>query len=140
MLTSSDIKQALHEAGLEVYRTEGQTVHVAERVRENLILDAGVRISTEPLAVTFLAEASKSQFPGEDDDALFERARALGHAALGRGFVEKATRVAPMEDPSHPTLVLDERYQIVFTKRVEGIEAAIAEVRFALTLSRQAER
>src|SRR5690606_10767504 len=58
MPTSSEIKRALREAGIEIYRTRGSIVHIAERVRENLIMDAGVRID-ESLRVTFYVRAER---------------------------------------------------------------------------------
>jgi hypothetical protein len=152
MLTSSDIKRALRDAGLEVYRAQGNSIHVAERVRENLILDSGIRIvidhgeadeagpASHRLVVTFVAEAPRSQFPSDERDALFERARRLGSRAIGRGFVEDQERVSPVEDPSDAARVLDERFQVAFTKQVGSIEAALEEVRFALSLSRSVER
>ena len=154
MLTSSDIKRALRNAGLEVYRAQGNAIHVAERVRENLILDSGIRIvidgrgeadaaraaSSHRLVVTFVAEAPRSQFPGDEREALFERARRLAREALDRGFVEEAERVAPVEDPSDAARILDERFQVAFAKQVASIEAALEEVRFALSLSRSVER
>lgn len=145
MLTSSDIKRALREAGIEIYRAKENAVHVAERVRENLILDSGVRIVLEAavehrLAVTFVAEAPRSQFPGDEGETLFERARRLGSGAVDRGFVEASTRVTPVEDPSDAARVLDERFQVAFTKRVASLEAALEEVRFALSLPRSVER
>lgn len=140
MLTSSDIKRALRNAGLEVYRAQENAVHVADRVRENLILDSGIRVVVTPLAVTFVAEAPRSQFPGDERETLFERARQLGRGALERGFVEAETRIAPVEDPSDAARVLDERFQVAFAKEVASLDAAVEEVRFALSLPRSAER
>jgi hypothetical protein len=43
-LTVQELKKAIQQAGLEVYRTRGNEVHLAERPRENLIMDAGVSV------------------------------------------------------------------------------------------------
>jgi hypothetical protein len=45
-----------------------------------------------------------------------------------------------VEDPSDAARVLDERFQVAFAKRVASLEAALEEVRFALSLSRSVER
>jgi hypothetical protein len=139
MPTSAEIKRALREAGIEVYRTRGSVVHVAERVRENLIMDAGVRID-ESLRVSFYARAEQRDFPGEDDDALYERARKLATPAVERGFQEERTFVTELEDPGDPERTLDRWFQVQFDKSLESLEDAIAEVRFACDLDRQAKR
>lgn len=40
--TATELKKALQQAGFDVYRARGDEVHLAERPRENLILEAGV--------------------------------------------------------------------------------------------------
>jgi hypothetical protein len=139
MPTSSDIKRALRKAGLEIYRTRGNVVHVAERVRENLIMDAGVRID-QTYRVTFYVRAEKRDFPGEDDAALFDRARQLAAPALERGFEEQRTFVTELEDPSDPERKLDHWYQVQLEKVAGSIELAIEEIRFACALQKQAKR
>jgi len=135
-----DLKRALREGGLEVYRTEGTVVHLADRVRENLIMDAHVRISSETFTVTFDARADRSTFPGESDEDLHRRARALGAPALERGFVERRTFVTEVPDPSNPDLVLEHWYQVEFDKEASGLDAAIEEARFAVSLDKTAAR
>lgn len=139
MPTSSEIKRALRDAGLEVYQTRGSVVHVAERVRENLIMDAGVRVD-ESLRITFYVRAEQRDFPGEDDEALFERARALALAAVERGFSEQRTFVTDLEDPGNADRSLDHWFQVHFDKTTDTLESAIEEVRFACSLVKQAER
>lgn len=139
MPTSSEIKRALREAGFEIYRTRGSVVHVAERVRENLIMDSGVRLD-DGLRITFYARAEKRDFPGEDALELFERARELGAAALLRGFSEERTLVTDLEDPSDAERTLDQWYQVQFAKTADTLELALEEVRFACGLVKQAER
>jgi hypothetical protein len=143
MLTTTDIKTALREAGFEVYRTEGEEVHVAERPRENLIMDSGVRVrggEGKGLTVAFLVRAERSTFPREATDDLFARARSLGEAALGRGYTEGANFVSDMPDPGDPAHSLDSWCQVEFCKAVEDLAAAMGEVRFAASLEKVAER
>ncbi len=139
MPTSTEIKRALREAGIEVYRTRGDVVHVAERVRENLIMDAGVRVDVA-LSVSFYVRAEQRDFPGEDADVLFDRARALAAGAAERGFEEQRTFVTDLEDPSDPSRTLDQWFQVQFDKTHETLEEALDNVRFACDLRKQAQR
>src|SRR5262249_41968999 len=41
-VTPSELKKQLIAAGLEIFRVQGNRVHLADRVRENLIMDGGV--------------------------------------------------------------------------------------------------
>src|SRR5436190_15279466 len=85
MPTPSDIKKALVKAGFEVYQTRGDVVHVAERVRENLLMDSGIRVHSSTPTVRFVVRAQKNDFPGDAEDSLFQRARLLADSAVGRG-------------------------------------------------------
>ena len=57
MSSALDIKRALKDAGLEVYRTRGDVVQLAERVRENLLMDAQIFVRA-PAAPTCTTPAS----------------------------------------------------------------------------------
>lgn len=140
MLPTADIKRALRGAGFEVYRTRGQEVHLAERVRENLIMDAGIRVRGDDPCVYFYARAERSTFPGVNDDELFERARNCGSAALARGYEVGRTFVTHVTDPGDADHTLDSWYQVQFEKQVTSIEVALEEVRFAFGLSKTAKR
>jgi hypothetical protein len=140
MPSTSDLKRALRDAGLEVYRTEGDTVHLAERVRENLIMDANVRVGLEGPTVSFYVRADRSLFPGESDDQLHDRARTLGQSAIERGFSERRAFVTDVPDPSDPDKVLEHWYQVEFDKTLDSVDAAVEEARFALSLDKTASR
>jgi hypothetical protein len=140
MLTSSDVKKALRAAGLEVYRTSGAAVHVADRVRENLIMDAGIHVDGERGMVVFLVRAQQSDFPGDDDLALHGRARALAEAALGRGFAEARSFVTDVTDPGDPDRVLDHWFEVQYEKVVASPDEAVDEVRFVFGLKKTVTR
>lgn len=67
-MNPTDLKKALRSEGFVIYRTLGEHIALAERVRENLILDSGVRVratgatptdgatSTFEVTITFRAE------------------------------------------------------------------------------------
>jgi hypothetical protein len=134
------MKRALKEAGFEVYRTQGDVIHVAERVRENLIMDSGIRVGGNHLAVSFYARAEQRDFPGEDEAALLARARKLGAPALARGYREARAFVTRVPDPGDPDRTLDHWYQVQFEKVVDDVDGAIAEVRFAHGLTKAVRR
>ena len=140
MPTPSEIKQALLNAGFEIYQTRGDVVHLAERVRENLLMDSGIRVHTAQLGIVFTVRAQQSDFPGDTRDLLFERARRLGEIATARGFCETETRVTPILDPGDGTRTLDTCYEVSFRKDVSDVTAALEELRFALLLEKQASR
>jgi hypothetical protein len=139
MPSSIDIKRALREAGFEVYRTDGAVVHIAERVRENLIMDSGVRLDNA-LGIGFYARAERHDFPGDRDEVLYERARSMGASAENRGFTVQRMFTTVMTDPGDASRTLDVWFQVHFEKRADTLEKAIEEVRFAFALPKQARR
>lgn len=140
-MTPQQLKKALLQAGLEVYRTLGDEIVLADRPRENLILDSGVRVRT-PLNGTFrlrlLFRAEQSAFSSDGPERLFERARELSASALEHGFSELGTQVTPMKDPADPERTLDTFYEVIYTRDVATIEEACDEARFALALEKNA--
>jgi hypothetical protein len=140
MLNLAEIKRALQKAGLEVYQIRGDVVHVAERPRENLILDSAIRIYASRDAVGFIVRAPRSEFPDESDEALFARARMSAGRALDRGYREIAAYVTRVPDPGHPEATIDTWCEVSFEKAAQDIDAAVDEVRFAYTLERALQR
>src|SRR5947207_651583 len=118
MPTPNEIKQALQKAGFEIYQTRGDVVHLAERVRENLLMDSGIRVHAARPMVVFSVRAQRNDFPGDGDDALFERARLLAAPAVARGFREASTRVTPVLDPGDAGRTLDTWCEVLFEKDV----------------------
>jgi hypothetical protein len=138
--TPQQLKKALVGAGFQVFRTLGDEIVLAERVRENLIMDSGVRLRAgEILQVRVVFKAQRGHFPGEDDDRLFARARGLAERAKSNGFAEVATTVAPVADPSDAERTLDTFFEVVCAKDAASLETAVDELRFALSLERTCE-
>ena len=112
---------------------------LAERPRENLILDSGVRLRAgAALEVRMVVRAQRADFPNDEDAQLFQRARGIGARAVAAGFAEvdaTATRVA---DPGDPARTLDTFYEVTFAKAVESVAEAVTELRFVLALEKRA--
>ncbi len=135
----TEIRKALIAAGFELYRTRGDEVQVADRVRDNLIMDSGVSVKAKgSLTVKVVVRAQRSDFPSEGAATLFERARQLAAGAVSRGFVETATLTNPMQDPADPARTLDTWYEVCFEKPVASLEEAMTEVGFALKVEKLA--
>lgn len=147
-LSPQDLKKALVAAGLEVYRTTGDEVVLADRVRENLIMDSGVRVrASAPMEVSVVLRVRRAHFPNEAENALFDHVRGLGATVVEKGFAERETRVTPVSDPADSGRLLDTFYEVVFVQTLgsgEGPvdvlgEKAIEIVRVALEVAKSAE-
>ena len=133
------MKRALIEAGFEVFRTRGDEILLAERPRENLIMDSGVRLRLSgPLEVLVVFRAQKADFPNEDESHLFGRVRQLAGTTLPVGFSEKGVAVARVEDPGDPTRTLDVFYEITYSKSAPRLTEALPDLRRALTMEKRA--
>lgn len=140
-MTPQQLKKALIAAGFEVFRTLGEDVVLADRVRENLIMDSGVRLrSGSAMAVKVVLRAQRADFPGDDEPALFDRVRALAEPAIARGFNEIAAAATRVTDPADQERTLDTFYEVTFAKEVAGLDAAVGELRFALQLDKTVKR
>jgi hypothetical protein len=136
-LTPSEVKKALAQAGFLVFRTQGDDVILAERVRENLIMDSGVRLRAgSPLFVRVILRAQRGDFPSEEEERLFERVNRLAEPAKAKGFVEVERNVAPVADPGDPIRTLDTFYEITLAKEADGIENALESIRVAMELEK----
>ncbi len=121
-MTPSEIKKALIASGFEFFRTLPDGVVLAERVRENQILDSGVRVRSvdEGFIVTVVMHAEKRDYPNDKEHELFARVRALAAPIVMRGYVEKAARVNVVKDPSDEARTLDTFYELVLERVVKG--------------------
>lgn len=137
--TPQQLKKALVASGFEVFRTLPEEIVLAERVRENLILDSGVRVgplSDGKLRVRVVLRAQKADFPSEDEGALFERVRKLAEPALEDGFAETSTNVNAVKDPADPQRTLDTFYEVFLSREVASVEEAVPVLKFALGLEK----
>jgi hypothetical protein len=136
---AAGIKKALIEAGFEVFRTRSEEVVLAERPRENLIMDSGVRLRvTDTLEVRVVLRVQKADFPNDDESHLFERVRALASQAVATGFVEVATSVTRVADPGDAERTLDTFYEITYAKPALALAEALPVLRFAMALEKRA--
>lgn len=137
----SALKKALVAEGFEIYRSSPTQIALADRVRDNLLMDSGVAVvQGESMAVRVVLRAQSSNFPGEGPDALFGRARALNGELAGRGYQEVAADSVPVQDPSDRSRTLDTWYEVSYLLPVKNDEELYAELRFALSLTKNAER
>jgi len=133
----SELKKALLAQGFEIYRTHPDRIVLADRVRENLIMDSGVAAHPgETLRVRFVVRAQGSDFPAAGAEELFERARMAGSQAIARGYAEVATATVPVPDPGDSSRTLDVWYEVAFEKSVVDETELLSELRYALALDK----
>jgi hypothetical protein len=139
--TPLELKKSLIAQGFEIYRTMTDRVALAERVRDNLLMDGHVAACTgNTLAVRFTTRAQQSEYPNEDETVLLNRARVLGNVALSRGYAEVDCAVVPVYDPGDPSRTLDTWYEVSFSRTVATVDELLQELRFALALDKYANR
>lgn len=135
-----ELKRTLVAAGLEIYRTRPDAVHLAERPRDNQILDAGISVrpaGDDALEVRVVMRAQRSDFPRDPVEALFERVRELAaDDILGRGFSEIEAREQRMPDPGDKSKTLDTWYELVFARTFPDAPSAIADIKRVLPLDK----
>jgi hypothetical protein len=132
-LTLDGIKQAVLDAGLEIYRVNGSELRIAERVRMHL-MDSGVAVCMQPqAAVVLTVRSQRSDFPTAPVDELFSKVRdAIAKDAAGRGFRERGAQTRDITDPVDDSHVLDVWHELTYAKDARSIEELIDDVRWAL--------
>ncbi len=137
--TPQQLKKALVEAGFEVFRTRGDEIVLAERVRENLIMDSGVRLRIgPPFQVRLVLRAQRTEWPSDDEADLFARVREIATVALSDGFVEVNAHVAPVKDPADAERTLDTFYEITYSRDESELASAFEGLRYALKVEKSA--
>jgi hypothetical protein len=136
-LTMREIQKALAGAGVEIYRSDNRELRIAERVRLH-IMDSGVRVVMgNGLAVQFTARAQRSDAPSAQPEELFRRVREeIGERAGSRGYEEARAEIVEVKDPVDDARVLDVWHEVTYRKPFQGIDEALAEVRWALGLEK----
>lgn len=139
--TPNDLKKTLVARGFEVYRTLADQVVLADRVRDNLIMDSGVAARPgDALAVRFIVRCQATDFPSATDDDLYERARACAAPALSRGYVETGVAAVPVKDPGDSSQTLDTWYEVSFERPVADEDELEQELRYSLALEKTVTR
>jgi hypothetical protein len=133
----SSLQSALHQAGVEVYRTDDREIHIAERVRFH-IMDSGIRLRLEDNArVSFTARSQRSDFPNELAEQLFERVRSMvGQSAGERGYAEADAKTIKVLDPVDASRVLDVWHEVTYEKDAAELADIIDEIRWALSVDK----
>lgn len=137
-----DLKKLLAAEGFEIYRTIGDRLLIADRVRDNLIMDSGVSVLTGSggLSIRFVVRAQAADFQGETPEGLLSHARRLGQPGLGAGYREVDTAVVPIRDPGDRERVLDTWYEVSFERSVSDEQALVGELRDVLSWPKVASR
>jgi len=139
--TPADLKKTLVARGFEVYRTLGDQVVLADRVRDNLIMDSGVAARPgSVLAVRFVVRCQQSDFPSSSSEDLFSRARECAAEAVGRGYAEVGVATVPIKDPGDATHTLDTWYEVSYERPVASEDELERELRYALGLEKTVSR
>jgi hypothetical protein len=136
----AELKRKLRAAGFEVYRASSEQVLLAERVRDNLIMDSGVAAHMNSrdgeIWVEVTVRAQASHFPGAEEEGIWTHARLLAQAFLDSGYTEEGSRATPVPDPNDPQASLDTAHEIRLRRAVGNAEALFDELRAALQLPR----
>jgi hypothetical protein len=116
-------------------------VVLADRVRDNLIMDSGVAARPGAvLAVRFTVRAQASDFPAAVAGELYDRARACAADAVGRGYSEVGVAEVPVRDPGDASSTLDTWYEVAFERSVASEDELENELRYALGLEKTVSR
>jgi hypothetical protein len=139
--TPSELKKLLLAEGFEVYRTLSDQIVLADRVRENLIMDSGVaaRLGNVP-CVRFVVRAQGGEFPNDSTAAIFDRARQMANDALRRGYREVGANSVEVRDPGDDSQTLDVWHEVAFEKTLSNDAELISELRYAVSIEKTAPR
>jgi hypothetical protein len=131
------VKQALVDAGVEIYRTDESRIQIAERIRLH-IMDSGVRVELdEHVRVLFTARSQRSDFPNAKADELFEKVRhSVGTEAGSRGYAERDATTIEVKDPVDQSRILDVWHEVTYAKELPDFGAVVDEVRWALEVEK----
>ncbi len=136
MIDIKELKRSLVTAGLEVFRTRGEEVHLAERQNVQL-MEAGVRVrgGASP-AVTVVVRAQRNDAPSLAAEVMFDavRARSLGLTDAGYGEVSREAR--EIRSVSDASQLLDVWFEVTLQRAVASMDEAVTEARRAIAAER----
>ena len=135
----SQLKRRLRAEGFEIYRTRERDVVLAERVRDNLIMDSGVAaIPAEDgrLGLRVIVKAQATHFPGASEDEVVVHAQQLAASFQALGYEAEEPRSRAMTDPGNPDRILDTAYEIPLRRPIESEEELLSQLRQALSMRR----
>lgn len=141
VVTVAEVKKALVAAGLEVYRTRGDVIWLADRVRENLLMDAGAFVGVgEALRVGIVVRAQASELRCDAEAQLFDHARALAAPAISAGYREVSAELQRVADPGDAARILDTLCEVQLEKPAADLAGAVDEARRAVAFNKAASR
>ncbi len=135
---SAELKRQLRTAEFEIYRSSAGRVLLAERVRDNLIMDSGVSAESQngALSVRVVVRAQASHYPGAEESQIWQHARDLAKTFIDLDYAEEGTHSEPVPDPSDPSRSLDTCYEVRLNRKVSDLPALFDELRAALSRQR----
>lgn len=134
----AELKRKLRAEGFEIYRTVAERILLAERIRDNLIMDSGVAADlgsssdAGSISVQVIVRAQASHFPGANEAQMKDHARQLAATFVDSGYTEVEVIETPVPDPSDPSKSLDTSHEIRLKRPVENLDGLFAELREAL--------
>lgn len=139
-----ELKKTLVAAGLEIFRTRPDAVHLAERPRPNQILDAGISVrpagpehGPDSFELRVVLRCQRSDFPRESPEQLWSRVRQSAHQDItAEGYAEIEHRELPVADPGDKSRTLDVWYELVFSRVLGDLPTAIEEAKRILPVEK----
>lgn len=135
-LELDELKRLIRSAGYQMYGTRGREVLLAERVRDNLILDSGISVSPDPLTIHVIVRAQMFHFQGQTLDEGRAFAETLGEAFLSLGYQRRGAKEVTIPDLNNVGAALDTVCEVSLEKPLVGPEDLTSAIQEALALPR----
>lgn len=139
MVDLKELKKALVAAGLEVFRSRGEEVHLAERQNVSL-MEAGVRVRAGASPAVFTTvRAQRSDAMATPAEQLFDLVRDRSRGLVETGFREVSAETREIRSVSDESHLVDTWFEVTFVRDasdipslVDGARAAIAAERYVV--------
>lgn len=135
-LALDELKRLIRSAGYQMYGTRAQEVLLAERVRDNLILDSGISVSPDPLTIHVTVRAQMFHFQGQSLDECRAFAERLGQAFLALGYERKGAQEVTIPDMNNAGVALDTVCEVSLEKPLPSPKDIPGAIQRALALPR----